>query len=143
MGQVGAGSIDGLGDIEQVAFGVEAIDNLHGAGEVLVGQVPDPGGSVAEDDAALGRLKPRRSASRMTRRTKGAGSGSVSRLATVSMALQVTESLPNGDAARVEPFTGPGGDDLGPRVLAEPSGCLPWRPSRSDRRTGTPVPKAG
>ncbi|MCY4341996.1 MAG: hypothetical protein OXE83_00260 [Gammaproteobacteria bacterium] len=36
---------------------MEEVDDLDGAGEVLVGEVPDPGGAVAERDAALGLLE--------------------------------------------------------------------------------------
>ena len=83
-GEVGCGSVDGFGDVEQVLFGVEDIDDLDGGGEMLVGPVPDPRGAVAEDDlpgdsveaAALG----------FANGAKGEGTVSVSRLATVSMA---------------------------------------------------------
>src|SRR6266853_199828 len=36
--------------------GMIKIDDLNGAGEVLVGQIPDPDGSVADDDFELGPL---------------------------------------------------------------------------------------
>ena len=44
--------VDGLGDLEQMALGVENVDDLGGVGEVLVGEVPDPWRTVAEDDPA-------------------------------------------------------------------------------------------
>ena len=84
--EVGAGAVDGLGGLEQVLPGVPYVDDLDGAGGVLVGPVPGPRGAVAEDDAAGASWKPRRAASRRARRANGAGSGSVSRLAIVSMA---------------------------------------------------------
>ena len=45
-------SVDGLGDLEQMALGVEDVDDLDGVGEVLVGEVPDPWRAVAEHDLA-------------------------------------------------------------------------------------------
>ena len=45
-------AVDGLGDLEQMALGVEDVDDLGGVGEVLVGKVPDPRRTVAEDDPA-------------------------------------------------------------------------------------------
>ena len=54
VGQVGSGAVDGLGDVAQVLLGVVDINDLDGAGKVLGGQVPDPRGAVADDDA-LGR----------------------------------------------------------------------------------------
>ena len=43
--------------------GVEEIDDLDRAGEVLFGNVPDPFGAVADDDFLLGTLQPRFQAS--------------------------------------------------------------------------------
>ena len=70
-GEVGGGAVDGPGDLEQVLLGVEDVDDLDGAGEVLVGEVPDPGGAVAEHDAPPGPVE---------------AAASVSRTAAVSMA---------------------------------------------------------
>ena len=44
--------VDGLGDFEQMALGVEDVDDLDSVGEVFVGEVPDPRRAVAEDDLA-------------------------------------------------------------------------------------------
>jgi hypothetical protein len=38
------------GDIPQVLTSVIQIDDLNRAGEVLIGEVPDPFGAVADDD---------------------------------------------------------------------------------------------
>ena len=46
--------VDGLGNLEQMALGVEDVDDLDGIGEVLVGEVPDPRRAVAQHDPALG-----------------------------------------------------------------------------------------
>ncbi len=46
-------SIQRLGDIEDVLLGVEDIDALDGVRHMLVGEVPDPGRAIAEDDPAL------------------------------------------------------------------------------------------
>ena len=53
-GEVGPGCVDGLGDVPEVAFGVEDVDDLDRIGETLVGEGPDPGCAVAEDDPAVG-----------------------------------------------------------------------------------------
>ena len=45
--QVGARTIDGLGDVREVLLGVEAVNDLNSVGKVLVGEVPDPPGSIA------------------------------------------------------------------------------------------------
>ncbi len=51
VSQVGPGAVDGLGDVAQVLLRVVDINDLDGAGKLLGGQVPDPRGAVAEDDA--------------------------------------------------------------------------------------------
>ena len=56
-GEVGAGSVEGFGDLEEMSLGMEDVDALDGAGEVLIGEVPDPGGAVAEDDLAFGLVE--------------------------------------------------------------------------------------
>jgi len=53
-GERGGRAIDGLGDIGEVLFGVEEVDDLDGVWEVDFGELPDPGGSVAEEDSSLG-----------------------------------------------------------------------------------------
>ena len=45
-GEVGPGCVDGLGDVPEVAFGVEDVDDLDRIGETLVGEGPDPGRTV-------------------------------------------------------------------------------------------------
>ena len=40
-GEVGPGCVDGLGDVPEVAFGVEDVDDLDRIGETLVGEGPD------------------------------------------------------------------------------------------------------
>ena len=56
-GEVGAGSVEGFDDLEEMSLGMEDVDDLDGAGEVLIGEVPDPGGAVAEDDLAFGLVE--------------------------------------------------------------------------------------
>ena len=51
-GQVRAGAVDGLGDITQMPLGVVDVDDFDGAGELFGGQIPDPLGPVADDDAS-------------------------------------------------------------------------------------------
>ena len=46
-------SPDGFGDLEEMALGVEDVDDPDGVGDVLVGEVPDPWRAVAEHDATL------------------------------------------------------------------------------------------
>ena len=46
------GAVDGLGDVEDVLLGVKDVHDLDGVGQVLVGEVPDPGRAIAEHDAA-------------------------------------------------------------------------------------------
>ena len=50
-------SVDGFGHVRELLPGVEEVHDLHGPGDQLVGQVPDPGGSVARDDPAEGLMK--------------------------------------------------------------------------------------
>ena len=40
-GELGPGCVDGLGDVPEVAFGVEDVDDLDRIGETLVGEGPD------------------------------------------------------------------------------------------------------
>ncbi len=56
----GIGAKDDLSDFAQVLFGVESVEDLDGLGEQLRGGVPDPGGSIAQDNAAwsLGEASP-------------------------------------------------------------------------------------
>ena len=51
-GQVRAGAVDGLGDIAQMPLGMVDVDDFDGAGELFGGQIPDPLGPVADDDAS-------------------------------------------------------------------------------------------
>ena len=71
-------SADGLGDVEEMLFGMEHVDNLDHVREVLVGDVPDPRRPVSEDGPAP--QNPHRSITRKTRLTKGASSLSGSRV---------------------------------------------------------------
>ena len=57
MADPAADAVDGLGDLEQMPFGVEDVDDLDRVGEVLVGEVPDPRRAIAEDDPAPGRVE--------------------------------------------------------------------------------------
>src|SRR5207248_1791475 len=41
--------LQGAGEAVQVLAGVEQVDDLGGAGELVAGDVPDPGGTVADD----------------------------------------------------------------------------------------------
>ena len=50
VGQVCAGAVDGLGHVAQMLLGVVDVDDFDGAGKLLVGDAPDPGGAVADDD---------------------------------------------------------------------------------------------
>jgi len=52
IGQVRPGAVDGLGHVAQMLLGVVDVDDFDGAGKLLGGQAPDPGGAVAEDDPA-------------------------------------------------------------------------------------------
>ena len=72
-GEVGMGAIDGMGDLEEVLFGVVDVDDLDGVGGILAGPVPDPGGAVTEDDA-LGDLI-EAAASGFTEHAAGKGGG--------------------------------------------------------------------
>ena len=54
MGERRPGPVDGLGHVAQMLLGVVDVDDLDGVGKLLVGQVPDPGGAVAEDDLSGG-----------------------------------------------------------------------------------------
>ena len=49
-------AVDGLGDIEDVLLGVKDVDDPDRVGQILVGEVPDPGCAVTEHDAALGAI---------------------------------------------------------------------------------------
>ena len=49
-------AVDGLGDIEDVLLGVKDVDDLDRVGQILVGEVSDPGRAVTEHDAALGAI---------------------------------------------------------------------------------------
>ena len=53
LADLAAVSVDGPGDLEQMALGMEDVDDLDGIGKVFVGEVPDPRRTVAEDDPAL------------------------------------------------------------------------------------------
>ena len=55
--EVSAGAIDGLGHVREVLFGVEAVDDLNRIGKVLVGEVPDPDGPIAEHGLARRALE--------------------------------------------------------------------------------------
>ena len=78
----------------------------------------------------------------MRRRPNGATSGSVSRLAALSIAAE-TRTEPGSRSGRpaalrfsaVQYVT-----SFDSRVLARPSGCLPARPAVSAGRIGTPEP---
>ena len=50
--QVRSGAIEGLGHVAQMLVGVVDVDDFDGAGKLLGGQLPDPGGAVADDDPA-------------------------------------------------------------------------------------------
>ena len=54
LGALRPGPVDGLGHVSQMLLGVLDVDDLDGVGKLLVGQVPDPGGAVAEDDLSSG-----------------------------------------------------------------------------------------
>src|ERR1019366_5286668 len=57
LGQFAIGAINGLGDIAQMLLGMESVHDLDGVGEVFSGQVPDPGGAIAQYDMARGALE--------------------------------------------------------------------------------------
>src|SRR3989442_4896681 len=42
--------IEGLGDVTQVLLDMEAVDDFDGSREQFLGEVPDPGGAVADHD---------------------------------------------------------------------------------------------
>ena len=84
VGEIGSRSIDGLGDVEQMPLGVEDVDDLDGAGGVLVRPVPYPERAVAEDRATRGLVEA--SSFGFAQSAAGEGSGLVSRLAMVAMA---------------------------------------------------------
>ena len=54
LGKRGVGAVDGLGDFAEVLLGVVEVEDLHGTGELLGGEPPDPGSSVADHDAPRG-----------------------------------------------------------------------------------------
>ncbi len=54
LGERRPGPVDGLGHVAQMLLGVVDVDDLDGVGKLLVGQIPDPGGAVAEDDLSGG-----------------------------------------------------------------------------------------
>ena len=85
-GEIGSGAVDGLGGLEEVLLGVEDVDDLGGAGKVFFGEVPDPGGAVAEDDLLRGVEEASALDLAEDALGEGGSSVSVSRMATVSMA---------------------------------------------------------
>src|ERR1035438_3581417 len=46
--------IEFAGQVPEMLAGVIKIDNLNGPGEVLIGDIPDPFGSIADDDLLYG-----------------------------------------------------------------------------------------
>src|ERR1700686_3768170 len=48
--------IEQCGQIPQVLPGMIEIDNLHGTRKVLIGEIPDPDSTVANDDFGCGPL---------------------------------------------------------------------------------------
>ena len=86
LGEVGAGSIEGLGDLEEMALGVEDVDDLDGTGKCSSARFQIQAAPSPRMTVRSASWTQRRWASRRTRRAKGDGSGSVSRLAAVSMA---------------------------------------------------------
>jgi hypothetical protein len=53
-GEVGGGTVDGFGDVGEVLFGVEEVDDLDDLREVHLGELPDPRGTISKEDASLG-----------------------------------------------------------------------------------------
>ncbi len=47
------GAVKSLGEVTEMLFGVEAIDDLPGLGKQFVGDVPNPGGAIPQDHGAL------------------------------------------------------------------------------------------
>ena len=143
-GEVAAGAVDGLGDVEDVLLGVKDVHDLDGVGQVLVGEVPDPGAPSPSTTRRATRSTHRRSSSRSTRLAKSDGARSVSRVAMLSMA-PLHEPEPGsrqGDPSLSRPSADQTVTSFTSRVLAEPSACLPTRPAVSDLRIGTPVPSS-
>ncbi|PJB46578.1 MAG: hypothetical protein CO108_05560 [Deltaproteobacteria bacterium CG_4_9_14_3_um_filter_63_12] len=131
-------AIDRLGAVGEVLVDVEAVEDLNGVRELLGGEVPDPRGAVAEDDAARGLLE----ASRTTRRANSEGSLSASRVAALSIAAEyvLEPSSRTGTWSLSRPSALQTVTSLTSRVFAEPSSGLPARPSVSLLRIGMPVP---
>jgi len=137
-GEVGTGSVDGLGNVVQVFVGVEDIDDLGGVGEVFFGEVPDPRCAVAEDDLSLGPIEaaPACLAHGAAGHRGGLGVGVVAGGGFDGGAdAEGVRGAPSVWVWALHTAT-----SLASRVLADPSGCLPLRPWVSLLRTGTPVP---
>ncbi len=130
VGQVGPGAVDGFGDVAQVLLGVVDVNDLDGAGKLsaatfqIHAAVAAPGGPRCRRLLAMDTLGDGRR-------------GSVSRLA-ADRGVRATRGRARAGLA---PFGRPHGGRTS-RVLAEPSGCLPPRPSTSVGRTGTPLPSS-
>ena len=146
LGERRPGPVDGFGHVTQMLLGVVDVDDLDGVGKLLVGQVPDPGGAVAEDDLSGGgdEAAPLRLAM-----------GALGEGGRLRVGVAAGRALDGGvvaDRPRVATKAGPRPSrpsavhavaSLTSRVLAEPSGCLPRAPG--DPRsggTGTPVPSS-
>jgi hypothetical protein len=81
------GPVNGFGDVTEVLFDMEAVDDLDGAQKHFLAQLPDPRSAVAEHDAPRGALEaaaPRFAAP--TRLANGERRAPVSLVATLSMA---------------------------------------------------------
>ena len=115
FGEVGTGSIEGLGDFEEMAFGVEDVDDLDGTGEVFIGEVPDPCGAVAEDDLTLGLVEAAALglAQDAACEGRGVGVGVAAGGGLDGGAVGGGVRVAHGQAARVEGVAGPHGQELG------------------------------
>jgi hypothetical protein len=58
------GGVEDASHFPEVLAGMKQIDNLHSSRKVLVRKVPDPLGSVSDDDLLSARVQPRFQASR-------------------------------------------------------------------------------
>ena len=144
LGEVGSGSEEGLGGLEEVSLGVEDVHDLEGVGEVFVGEVPDPGGAVTEDDPARGveGASAFEFAEHAFGEGRGFGIGVVDGDGLDGGVVGDVVRVAGGVAVLVVGFGGPDDGELGPAGLGGAVGLFALLPLVSSLRTGTPVPSS-
>ena len=125
-GQVRAGAVDGLGDITQMPLGVVDVDDFDGAGELFGGQIPDPLGPVADDDASRRGVEaaPPRFAIRPLRERGRQRVGGAAGRALDRSAVADRPGVAFGEAVGVACFRRPHGDELDLAGLGRAVGLL-------------------